>query len=121
MKILVVGQGGREHVLVWKLAQSEQVTDVFCASGNAGTAVDGTNVDISSDDIERLVKFAETEGIGELIRDDEFLGAFKDTLPDAITGATISSVAMGKLINDSGQIVVPVVMKERATLEAGGS
>jgi len=61
MKILVVGQGGREHTLVWKLAQSEKVTDVFCAPGNAGTAIDGTNVDISSDDIDRLVKFAQSE------------------------------------------------------------
>ena len=40
---------------------------------------------------------------------------------DGITGATISSVAMGKLINESGQVLVPVLMKERATLEAGGS
>jgi len=63
MKILVVGQGGREHTLVWKLAQSEKVTDVFCAPGNAGTAIDGTNVDISSDDIDRLVKFAQSEKI----------------------------------------------------------
>lgn len=63
MKILVVGQGGREHVLVWKLAQSPSVTQVFCAPGNAGTALDGTNVDIASDDAERLVRFAATEQI----------------------------------------------------------
>jgi len=63
MKVLVVGKGGREHVLVWKLAQSSRVSEVFCAPGNAGTALEGTNVDIDSDDIERMVKFATNEQI----------------------------------------------------------
>ena len=63
MKILVVGQGGREHALVWKLSQSPTVQKVFCAPGNAGTAVDGENVDIPSDDIERLIKFAQEKKI----------------------------------------------------------
>ncbi len=63
MRILVVGQGGREHTLVWKLGQSPTVSQVFCAPGNAGTALDGTNVDIHSSDIERLVKFASVENI----------------------------------------------------------
>jgi phosphoribosylamine--glycine ligase len=63
MKILVVGQGGREHALIWKLAQSPAVTQVFCAPGNAGTAIDGTNLDINATDVPRLLKFAKTEGI----------------------------------------------------------
>ncbi len=63
MKVLVVGQGGREHALVWKLSQSPAVSEVFCAPGNAGTAIDGTNVDISADDVDRLVKFAQSEEI----------------------------------------------------------
>ncbi len=63
MKVLVVGQGGREHALVWKLSQSPSVSEVFCAPGNAGTAEDATNVDISADDIDRLVKFAKSEAI----------------------------------------------------------
>lgn len=58
MKILVVGQGGREHALVWKLAQCAQVDKVYCAPGNAGTAVDGENVDIAADDLGRLMSFA---------------------------------------------------------------
>ena len=58
MKILVVGQGGREHVLVWKLAQCAGVEKVYCAPGNAGTAADGENVPIASDDIGRLMSFA---------------------------------------------------------------
>ncbi len=64
MKVLVVGQGGREHALAWKLSQSPLVETVYCAPGNAGTAIDATNVDIAATDIERLRKFAETEQIG---------------------------------------------------------
>jgi phosphoribosylamine---glycine ligase len=63
MKILVVGKGGREHALVWKLAKSPLVTDVFCAPGNAGTALDGQNLDINAHDVARLLKFARAERI----------------------------------------------------------
>ena len=63
MKVLIVGQGGREHALAWKLKQSPGVTQVYCAPGNAGTALDAINVDISAVDAERLVKFAKNEGI----------------------------------------------------------
>ena len=63
MKILVVGSGGREHVLAWKLSQSPSVETVYCAPGNAGTARDVRNLNIASDDIPRLVRFAEENGI----------------------------------------------------------
>jgi phosphoribosylamine--glycine ligase len=63
MKVLVIGQGGREHTLVWKLKQSPSVAEVFCAPGNAGTAFDGRNLDISATDVPRLVQFAKTENI----------------------------------------------------------
>ena len=59
MKILVVGAGGREHALAWKLAQSPRVSRVFVAPGNAGTALEAENVDISADDTSALVKFAQ--------------------------------------------------------------
>ena len=58
MKILVVGSGGREHVLVWKLSQSPLVQKVYCAPGNAGTAQDAENLNIPADDVMRLAKFA---------------------------------------------------------------
>ncbi|REJ68574.1 MAG: phosphoribosylamine--glycine ligase [Planctomycetota bacterium] len=58
MNVLVVGSGGREHALAWKLAQSPRADRVFVAPGNAGTAQDAENVDIPADDIERLIKFA---------------------------------------------------------------
>ncbi|MCA9444427.1 MAG: phosphoribosylamine--glycine ligase, partial [Candidatus Omnitrophica bacterium] len=63
MKVLVIGSGGREHALVWKLAQSPKVTQVFAAPGNPGTAEIGTNVSISVDDLEGLAKFASENGI----------------------------------------------------------
>lgn len=64
MNVLVVGQGGREHALVWKLAQAKSVSQVFCAPGNAGTAADCENVDIPAGDIAGLVKFAKANDIG---------------------------------------------------------
>ena len=64
MKILVIGKGGREHALVWKLAHSPRVEDVFCAPGNAGTAEDGINVAIEPGDFDNLIKFAKKEAVG---------------------------------------------------------
>lgn len=64
MKILVIGKGGREHALVWKLAQSPKVQRVFCAPGNAGTALDGVNVPIDVNEIDKLIQFAKKESIG---------------------------------------------------------
>ncbi|MDZ7391482.1 MAG: phosphoribosylamine--glycine ligase [candidate division KSB1 bacterium] len=58
MKVLVVGGGGREHALVWKLAQSDQVRKLYCAPGNAGIAQVAECVDIAPTDIRRLVQFA---------------------------------------------------------------
>jgi phosphoribosylamine--glycine ligase len=64
MKVLVVGKGGREHALVWKLTQSPRVQEVYCAPGNAGTAEDGVNVAIEPSDVDRLLRFARKEEIG---------------------------------------------------------
>ncbi|MGE6606304.1 phosphoribosylamine--glycine ligase [Halomonas sp. NPDC076908] len=66
MKVLMIGGGGREHALAWKLAQSAQVEQVFVAPGNAGTATEAkvTNVAIEATDLEGLVAFAKNEQIG---------------------------------------------------------
>src|SRR5262249_53766372 len=64
LKVLVVGKGGREHALCWKLKQSSRVTAVFCAPGNAGTALDVQNVAIEPGDFRGLVQFARKEAIG---------------------------------------------------------
>ncbi|MDY0189742.1 MAG: phosphoribosylamine--glycine ligase [Desulfuromonas sp.] len=63
MKILVVGGGGREHALVWKIAQSPLVDKVYCAPGNPGTAEQGENVAIAVDDIQGLCDFATNNAI----------------------------------------------------------
>ena len=64
MKVLVIGKGGREHALVWKLAQSPRVEQVFCAPGNAGTSQEGINVPIDVNDFDYLLRFAKKENIG---------------------------------------------------------
>jgi phosphoribosylamine--glycine ligase len=63
MRILVVGSGGREHALVETLAQSEQVSTLFAAPGNPGTAQKATNVGLEASDLDGLAEFAETESI----------------------------------------------------------
>ena len=63
MKILVVGSGGREHALVWKLRQSPLVQHIWCAPGNAGTGLDAENVNIPADDLPRLMKFARDRAV----------------------------------------------------------
>jgi len=64
MKVLVIGGGGREHALVWKIAQSPLVTQIFCAPGNPGTALLAQNVDLAVDDLSGLLAFAWEQGIG---------------------------------------------------------
>ena len=61
MNILVIGGGGREHALVWKLAQSPQCAKIWCAPGNAGIAQHAECVDIAADDIDGIVRFARAE------------------------------------------------------------
>ena len=63
MKILVVGSGGREHALAWKLQQSPHAERIFCAPGNAGTAEIGENVAIPTSDLQALVRFAKENRI----------------------------------------------------------
>ena len=64
MRVLVIGSGGREHALAWKISQSPLVKKVFCAPGNAGTATVAENVDIPADNIDGLRQFALVTGIG---------------------------------------------------------
>ena len=63
MKVLVVGGGGREHSLVWKIGQSQRVSKLFCAPGNAGIAQMAECVDIPATDLEALASFAEGNGV----------------------------------------------------------
>ncbi|MBN1671307.1 MAG: phosphoribosylamine--glycine ligase [Kiritimatiellae bacterium] len=61
MKVLVVGGGGREHTLAWKLANDSRKPEIFCAPGNAGTAALGTNVAIKAEDVEALAGWARAQ------------------------------------------------------------
>lgn len=65
MRVLVIGSGGREHALAWKLAKSDRVTQVYVAPGNAGTALEPKveNIPLGAEEINRLADFARQEGI----------------------------------------------------------
>ncbi|MDD5011169.1 MAG: phosphoribosylamine--glycine ligase [Phycisphaerae bacterium] len=64
MNVLLIGNGGREHAIAWKLAQSKELKKLFIAPGNPGTAKCGTNVDIKADDYDTLLGFAKDNKIG---------------------------------------------------------
>src|SRR5690606_18313119 len=65
MKVLVIGGGGREHALAWKLAQSPRVSQVLVAPGNAGTATEAKcrNIDVGATDLDGLLALVEREGV----------------------------------------------------------
>ena len=67
MKVLLLGSGGREHALAWKIAQSKKCDKLFIAPGNAGTASVGENVAIKADDFEALEAFVADNGIGMVV------------------------------------------------------
>lgn len=67
MKILLLGSGGREHALAWKIAQSSRVDQLFIAPGNAGTSTVGKNVALKADDFEGIRRFVIDEGIDMVV------------------------------------------------------
>jgi phosphoribosylamine--glycine ligase len=71
MKILVVGSGGREHALCWKLAQSPKVSTILCAPGNGGTAQVGTNIPVKDDDIPTLITLAKEQAVDLVVAGPE--------------------------------------------------
>ena len=88
MKILLLGSGGREHALAWKIAQSPKVTNLFIAPGNAGTATVGENVDIKADDFEALKDFTVSHGVDMVVvgpEDPLVKGIYDDFKADART------------------------------------
>lgn len=88
MKVLLLGSGGREHALAWKIAQSEKVEKLFIAPGNAGTAACGENVAIKADDFEALKQFTVKKGIDMVVvgpEDPLVKGIYDDFKNDART------------------------------------
>ena len=63
MKILIVGGGGREHAIAWKLKQSPRVSRLFCAPGNAGIAEIAELVPIKATELDEIIRFAKQESI----------------------------------------------------------
>ena len=63
MRVLIVGSGGREHALAWKISQSKKVSQIFIAPGNAGTAQVGKNIDIAANNLSSLLHFSLKEKV----------------------------------------------------------
>lgn len=99
MKLLIIGSGGREHALAWKLSQSPRVEKIYIAPGNAGTALVGENVALAADDIPGLLAFAQAEGIGFTVvgPDDSLAAGMVDAFQAAgmkIFGPTASAARL---------------------------
>ncbi len=97
MKVLVIGGGGREHALAWKLAHSPRVSEVLVAPGNAGTALETKcrNVAVPAADIAGLVALARAEGVGLTVVGPE--GPLVEGVVDAFAAAGLACFGPGKL------------------------
>ena len=113
-KVLVVGSGGREHALAWKLAQSPQVSDVFVAPGNDGMKNVATIVDIDFIDVEKLLAFATSESIDLVVIGQE--AASEAGLADACIAANISVFGPTQ---SSAQIETSKVFSKNLMKQAG--
>ena len=80
MKVLIVGSGGREHVIAWKAAQSARVDKIYCAPGNAGISEVAECVPIGAMEFDRLADFAEEKKIDLTVigMDDPLVGGIVD-------------------------------------------
>lgn len=90
MKILLLGSGGREHALAWKIAQSKKTEKLYIAPGNAGTASVGENVDIKADDFDKLKDFVVANGVDMVVvgpEDPLVKGIYDEFKSDARTAA----------------------------------
>ena len=121
MKILVIGSGGREHALAWKLKQSPYADRIFCAPGNAGTAEIGENVAISASDLGPLVRFAKENRVNLTVvgPDDPLAAGIVDLF--AREGLRIFGPAKAVARLESSKIFAKELMREQGipTAEAG--
>jgi len=104
MDVLLVGSGGREHAIAWKLKQSALLGKLYIAPGNPGTAICGTNVEIDSNDIEKLIEFGKSKGIGLVVvgPEDPLAGGIVDAFEAVGIKAFGPSGAAAKLEADKG-------------------
>lgn len=94
MNVLIIGNGGREHALAWKIAQSPRADRVFVAPGNAGTAGDAENVDLPASDFAKLIKFAQENKVGLTVVGPE--APLTAGLADAFSDAKLRVFGPGK-------------------------
>ena len=104
MKVLLVGSGGREHALAWKLAQSPLLTKLYCAPGNAGIAQAAECVPIAATDFEGLARFAQDAQIdfAVIAADAQLVGGLWDVLEAAGVPALGPSKAAAILEGSKG-------------------
>lgn len=104
MKILLVGSGGREHALAWRLAQSDRCSALYCAPGNAGTEECADNVAIAADDIDGLVSFAKDKEIDFVVIGPEapLVAGLTDRLRDKKIKSFGPSAAAARLEGSKG-------------------
>ena len=121
MKILVIGSGGREHALAWRLKQSPYADRIFCAPGNAGTAEIGENVAISASDLGPLVRFAKENRVNLTVvgPDDPLAAGIVDLF--AREGLRVFGPAKAAARLESSKIFSKELMREQGipTAEAG--
>ncbi len=133
MKIFVIGGGGREHALIWKLKQSTSVDRIFCAPGNAGTAAIAENVAIAASDLPQLRAFAKqnvvdltvvgpdeplASGIVDLLMSDK-LRVFGPTKSAArLESSKIFAKELMRAQKIQGVIIAPNIATARSTIEA---
>jgi phosphoribosylamine--glycine ligase len=113
VKLLIVGSGGREHALAWKLKQSSAVERIFCAPGNAGTEEIGENVPIPANDLPALVRFAKDNHIGLTVvgPDDPLAAGIADLFEDEalrVFGPTKSAARL-----ESSKIFAKELMRQK--------
>lgn len=98
MKILLLGSGGREHALAWKIAQSKKVEKLYIAPGNAGTSDAGENVDIKADDFEKLKDFVVKKGIDMVVvgPEDPLVKGIYDNFRDDVRTAGVPVIGPSK-------------------------
>ena len=113
MKVLVVGKGGREHALAWKLARSPRAEKVYCAPGNAGTHADVTNVPIKVNEFDKLIEFARSENVGLAVIGPE--DPLADGLADAFAEAKIKVFGPSK---DAAQLEASKVFAKQRMRDA---
>ena len=121
MKILVIGSGGREHALAWKLKQSPFAERIFCAPGNAGTAEIGENVAIPASDLGELIRFAKENRVDLTVvgPDDPLAAGIVDLF--AREGLHIFGPAKAAARIESSKIFAKQLMREQGipTAQAG--